>query len=64
MTANKDSDSCARLWVALGNEPGVSAWFSVWSLSRNWLGYKNSAPHKKSGAVTECNPKQVNGSPA
>jgi hypothetical protein len=64
MTADKDSDSRARLWVALGNEPGVSAWFSVWSLSRNWLGSKNPAPPKKSCAVAECNPKQVNGSPA
>ena len=32
--AERSVDSRARLWIALGNQPGVSAWFSVWLLAR------------------------------
>lgn len=35
MTAPDDTRSRARLWVALGNQPGVAAWFSVWMLARD-----------------------------
>lgn len=29
-----DADSRSSLWIALGNQPGVSAWYAVWLLSR------------------------------
>ncbi|HEV2111739.1 MAG TPA: hypothetical protein VGT99_10335 [Gammaproteobacteria bacterium] len=29
-----DADERSRVWIALGNQPGVSAWFAVWLLSR------------------------------
>jgi len=34
MTTPKNNTARARLWVALGNQPGVSTWFAVWSLAR------------------------------
>lgn len=27
-------DARVRLWIALGNQPGLSAWHAVWLLSR------------------------------
>jgi len=30
----RDAQKSAELWVAFGNQPGVSAWFAVWVLSR------------------------------
>jgi len=32
--AEKAVDSRASLWIALGHQPGVSAWFAVWLLAR------------------------------
>lgn len=32
--AERAVDSRASLWIALGNQPGVSAWFAVWLLAR------------------------------
>ena len=29
-----DADTRSSLWIALGNQPGVSAWYAVWLLSR------------------------------
>ena len=29
-----DEDTRTSLWIALGNQPGVSAWYAVWLLSR------------------------------
>lgn len=29
-----DADNRGRVWIALGSQPGVSAWFAVWLLSR------------------------------
>lgn len=30
-----DAETRARVWAALGNQPGVGAWFAVWFLARN-----------------------------
>lgn len=30
----RDELKTTELWVALGSQPGVSAWFAVWILSR------------------------------
>ena len=29
-----DADDRSRVWIALGSQPGASAWFAVWLLSR------------------------------
>jgi hypothetical protein len=29
-----DAETRARVWTALGNQPGVSAWFAIWLLAR------------------------------
>ena len=29
-----DAETRARVWAALGNQPGVGVWFTVWLLSR------------------------------
>ena len=29
-----DAEMRSRAWAALANQPGVSAWFAVWLLSR------------------------------
>ena len=34
MQMPKNADERAKLLQALGQQPGVSAWFSVWQLSR------------------------------
>jgi hypothetical protein len=28
-------DEKTELWIAIGNQPGTCAWFSVWLLSRS-----------------------------
>jgi len=28
-----DADTRGRVWIALGSQPGTSAWFAVWLLS-------------------------------
>lgn len=63
MNISKDSDARARLWVALGNQPGVSAWFTVWSLSR---ATKSAASEKIKGdkPIAENDSKCADGSPA
>lgn len=38
MKVSDQSQNRARLWQAFGNQPGVSAWFAVWSLSRSRSG--------------------------
>jgi hypothetical protein len=40
-----DAETRARVWVALGNQPGVSAWFAVWLLAR-FSGAKQRAAQK------------------
>lgn len=32
--AERAVDSRTSLWIALGNQPGVTAWFAVWLLAR------------------------------
>lgn len=32
--AKHDDEARVRLWVALGAQPGVSAWYAVWLLAR------------------------------
>ena len=34
MQTPKDAKAHVELWKALGQQPGVSAWFSVWQLAR------------------------------
>ncbi|MGE5625586.1 MAG: hypothetical protein ACM3ZT_08570 [Bacillota bacterium] len=34
MQMPKDANERVKLWQALGQQPGVSAWFSVWQLAR------------------------------
>ncbi len=29
-----DAETRAWVWAAIGNQPGVSAWFAVWLLAR------------------------------
>jgi hypothetical protein len=29
-----DAETRARVWAALGNQPGMSAWLTVWLLAR------------------------------
>lgn len=29
-----DTETRARVWAALGQQPGVGAWFAVWLLAR------------------------------
>lgn len=35
MNITDDGQARARLWIALGNQPGVGAWFSVWTLAHS-----------------------------
>jgi hypothetical protein len=28
-------DAKTQLWIAIGNQPGTGAWFSVWLVSRS-----------------------------
>jgi hypothetical protein len=63
MNAPKDDNVRARLWVALGNEPGVSAWFSVWSLSRESKRHQDDLRKTVRPGADNCH-NQVKGSPA
>lgn len=63
MNAPKDPDVRARLWVALGNQPGVSAWFTVWLLSRAARQH-DGAPHKVTQPATGDCKNQARGSSA
>lgn len=45
------------LWVALGNQPGVSAWFTVWIMSR--LAKPAADQRKPAAKAAERNPSQV-----
>jgi len=45
--AERAVDSRASLWIALGNQPGVSAWFAVWLLAR-----LSPSPRKAAKPVT------------
>ena len=42
-----DPDVKLSLWLALGNQPGVSAWFLVWTSSRRNLSKQKRAPHRR-----------------
>ena len=33
MQTPRDEAERVQLWIALGNQPGVSAWFTVWRVS-------------------------------
>jgi hypothetical protein len=63
MITPKDNDARARLWIALGNGPGVGAWFSVWALSREAKRHENE-PCKTARSGTEHCHNRVKGSPA
>lgn len=41
--ADRNRDRRADLWIALGNQPGVSAWFAVWLLARLSPPYRRAA---------------------
>ncbi|HET7649189.1 MAG TPA: hypothetical protein VFL15_00610 [Gammaproteobacteria bacterium] len=57
MNIPADNVARARLWVALGNQPGVAAWFSVWTLSRN-TPHRNAAERNPAKpAVDGCTPR-------
>ena len=63
MNIPADKDARARLWVALGNQPGVGAWFSVWTLARE--SRQGAAAARKPGApATDCCTPPAKGSPA
>lgn len=51
--AERAVDSRASLWIALGNQPGVSAWFAVWLLAR-----LSPPPRKAAKPVTTRAPAQ------
>lgn len=51
--AERAVDSRASLWIALGNQPGVSAWFAVWLLAR-----LSPPPRKAAKPVTTQAPAQ------
>ncbi|MGH8370005.1 MAG: hypothetical protein ACRESC_03395 [Gammaproteobacteria bacterium] len=63
MIAPKDDNARVRLWIALGDQPGVSAWFSVWSLSRASRRH-DSETRKVTKSVADACHNQVKGSPA
>lgn len=52
-----DKDARARLWVALGNQPGVAAWFSVWALSRKTPRRNAAERHPAKPAADGCAPR-------
>lgn len=63
MTIPTDKDARARLWVALGNQPGVGAWFSVWTLSRESQ-HRTAVEGKPGASTTDCCVPPAKGSPA
>lgn len=63
MNIPADKDERARLWVALGNQPGASAWFSVWMLSRESQ-HRTAAARKPGAPATDCCTPPAKGSPA
>lgn len=63
MSIPEDSETRSRLWIALGNQPGVSAWFAVWSLSREAKPPVNDAVKRTLSEADEST-KCSDGSPA
>ena len=42
-----DGNDKTQLWIAIGNQPGTGAWFSVWLVSRFKRVRAPKAPEKK-----------------